>query len=214
MVELRLAAARAALARVDARRVASVGVTGQMHGVVLVDGDATAARTVRRLAGRALQRAGRRSSLDYRLDGRASPIPWRSSSTGCRLASGFLGATLFWLSRHGGSPDGATATFIPDYLVARLAGRSPVTDPTNAAGSGLFDVAAGRWSADLLAALGLPSSASFPTFSRRARSSAASPSAPAEALGLPSGTPGAERARGQPGELPWLGRRAGAGTCS
>ncbi len=38
-----------------------------------------------------------------------------------------------------------TACFLPDFIVLRLTGRGPVTDPTNAAGSGVLDVATGQW---------------------------------------------------------------------
>ena len=187
MVELSQSAARAALERVDSRRVASVGVTGQMHGVVLVDREL---RPLGPFVGWQDERC------NAPVDGHASTIAWMSSladpraleATGCRLASGFLGATLFWLSRHGGLPDGATAASIPDYLVARLAGRSPATDPTNAAGSGLFDVAAGTWSQDLLAALGLPS-AILPTVLPTGSIVGGLAGAASRALGLQMGTP-------------------------
>jgi len=140
MVAASIAAARGALERVDARRVTGVGVTGQMHGVVLIDG------SLRPLGPFVGWQDERCNAPD---GGHPSTIAWMSSladtgslvSTGCRLASGFLGATLFWLSRHDSLPAGATAAFIADYLVARLADRPPATDPTNAAGSGLFDVA-------------------------------------------------------------------------
>ena len=187
LVAAAIAAARGALARVDARRVAGVGVTGQMHGVVLV--------------GRGLRPLGPFVGWqDERCNGpgggHPSTIAWMTTladpaaldATGCRLAAGFLGATLFWLSHHGGLPSGVTAAFIPDYLVARLVDRPPVADPTDAAGSGLFDVVAGRWSESLLASLGLPRSVLpevLPTgavVGKLARASAA-------ALGLRPGLP-------------------------
>lgn len=187
MVELAIAAARGALARVDARQVAGVGVTGQMHGVVLVDGSL---RPLGPLVGWQDERCNAPDG------GHPSTIAWMASladpaaldATGCRLASGFLGATLFWLSRHTGLPDGATAAFIPDYLVARLAEATPVTDPTDAAGSGLFDVAAGRWRQDLLAALGLPPRL-FPDVLPTGAVVGRLASAPAAAVGLPRGIP-------------------------
>ena len=187
MVELSVSAARAALAQVDPRRVASIGVTGQMHGVVLVD---RAQRPFGPFVGWQDERCNAPAG------GYPSTIAWMSrladpaglASTGCRLASGFLGATLFWLARRGDLPDGATAASIPDYLVARLVERPPVTDPTNAAGSGLYDVRAGRWSEGLLATVGLRQSL-FPVVLPTGAIVGGLARAPAEALGLPRGIP-------------------------
>jgi len=74
---------------------------------------------------------------------------------GCRPHPGYLGTTLFWLVQQGNLSLGATATFLPDYAVAQLTGSAPVTDATNAAGSGLFDVLDRCWRVDLLDRLGL-----------------------------------------------------------
>jgi sugar (pentulose or hexulose) kinase len=138
------------------RDLAALGVTGQQHGVVLVDGElrpvgpfinwqdgrgeepdpetgATWTQTARRLLG--VEAPGR---------------------TGCRLATGYLAVTLYWLARHGQVPAGATACFAMDYLVALLTGTPPVTDPTCAASAGVLDLARGDWADDLLAALDLP----------------------------------------------------------
>ena len=55
-----------------------------------------------------------------------------------------------WLKRSGDLPSGSTACFLPDYLSAHLTSTQPVTDATNGAGSGLFDVAARSWHTPLL----------------------------------------------------------------
>ena len=74
---------------------------------------------------------------------------------GCRLATGYLGVTLFWLKERGLLPCAGTACFLMDYLGATLTGQRPVTDPTCAASSGVFDVQEGHWDLQALAALGL-----------------------------------------------------------
>jgi sugar (pentulose or hexulose) kinase len=74
---------------------------------------------------------------------------------GCRLATGYLAVTLFWLKQHGLLPSGK-ACMLMDYAGAVLTGRAPVTDPSCAASAGVLDVARADWDAEALAALALP----------------------------------------------------------
>ena len=53
-----------------------------------------------------------------------------SARTGCRLATGYLAVTLFWLNEHGLLPAGARACFLTDWFAGLLAGCPAVTDPT------------------------------------------------------------------------------------
>ncbi len=99
---------------------------------------------------RILEVARRMSSGQSRWPARTAP-----GRTGCRLAAGYMGTTLFWMKEQGLLPAGATACFLMDYFAATLTRRQPVTDATCAASSGLFDVAASDWDAPLLDALGL-----------------------------------------------------------
>jgi len=114
------------------RQVRAVGLTGQMHGVLLVDA-----------AGQAI------SPLITWQDGRCDEAFLRElrEKTGYRLSSGFGCATLAWLREHNElPPTAAGACTIHDYLTARLCGLPhPVTDPTDAASWGLFDLRALEW---------------------------------------------------------------------
>ena len=161
LIAAALAAARAAVAASGrAGEIAAIGVTGQQHGGLLVStapGDEL--RPLTPLIGWQDKRC------DEPAGGFPSAVEWMraltaeiaTEGTGCPLASGFLGATLFWLTRHEQLPThNARATFVPDYLVARLCGTLPVTDPTNAGGAGLFDARTGDWHAEMIAALALP----------------------------------------------------------
>ena len=75
---------------------------------------------------------------------------------GCRPAAGYMGTTLFWMAVNKALPgEPFSASFLPDFVVARLTGTLPVTDPTNAAGTGLFDVLAMDYHDGLLERLGL-----------------------------------------------------------
>lgn len=142
------------LAGTAGRDVAGLCVTGQQHGVVLIDD-----------AGRPL------SPLVNWQDRRADePMPGTSRTwadearalagdgaarAGCRLAAGYLAVTLFWLSRNGGLPARARACFLMDHATAALTGAEPTTDPTCAASSGALDVARRDWDDGILGALGL-----------------------------------------------------------
>ncbi len=132
------------------REPVGLGITGQQHGVVLVDAALTPLtpfinwqdKRAASLVPEALDRAG----------------PDAPRRTGCRLAAGYMGLTLFWMKRNGVLPAQGTACFLMDYFAAILTGRAPVTDPTCAASSGLLDVTRNVWDAELLAALELPDS--------------------------------------------------------
>jgi sugar (pentulose or hexulose) kinase len=67
-----------------------------------------------------------------------------------------MGVTLFWWNAHGLLPAGGTACFIGDYLASELTGCRVVSDPSNAASSGLLDVRRRCWDGAVLEALGLP----------------------------------------------------------
>ena len=193
LIDAALAAGGAAgAASGRAGEIAAIGVTGQQHGGLIVSaapGDRL--RPLTPIIGWQDKRG------DEPTGGFPSAVAWMraltagvdTARTGCPLASGFLGATLFWLARHGGLPTGpARASFVPDYLVAHLCDGLPVTDPTNAGGAGLFDAVAGRWHAEMIAALDLPPDLLppvHPTGTIVGRLAGAA----AGALGLPAGVP-------------------------
>lgn len=125
-------------------KVRAVGVTGQMHGVAVLDD-----------AGRPL------TPLVTWQDGRCLEGPFLedlAALTGQVLRTGYGCATLAWLAAGGAMPAGAAAAAtIHDLAVARLCGAAqPVTDPTDAASWGLFTLRSLRWDAPALAAAGIP----------------------------------------------------------
>ena len=166
--------------------VDGVGVTGQMHGMLLVDDGSPVGSFVgwQDRRGMDVMNAGetyvgqmRRVSEDL-----------GAFARGCRPHPGYLGTTLFWLAQQGVVKDGMTASFIPDYAVARLTGTKPVTDATDAAGSGLFDVMDGVWHGDLIDALGL-SVACLPEVVDSGTCAGKVTQAVADVTGLQVGTP-------------------------
>jgi xylulokinase len=142
--------ALAALApRLAGARVAALGLSGQMHGAVLVGDDGAALRPAllwpdQRAAGeldrwRALD-AGERAAL-------ANP-----------LVPGMTGPMVAWLGRN--EPEvlnRATALLLPkDALRASLLpGAAPVTDRSDASATLLWDVVADDWSTAALDAAGV-----------------------------------------------------------
>ena len=150
-------AVRAVAGSLGPRRgeVAGLGLTGQQHGVVVVDGRS-------RRMGPFIGWQDRRGldplpGDDQTFLARAARLsgPATAARTGCALATGFMGVTLFWLKETGGLPATGTACFITDYLGALLTGGAPVTDPTMGASSGLFHLAERRWDSETIRNLGL-----------------------------------------------------------
>jgi sugar (pentulose or hexulose) kinase len=127
----------------ERRRVTAVGITGQMHGVMLLD-DACAPV----------------SPLVTWQDGRCLEEGWLEKLTsriGPGLRAGFGCATLAWMAGHGALPPRArAAATVHDWVAAGLAGLSrPVTDFTDAASWGLFDLDRLSWQTDRAAGAGI-----------------------------------------------------------
>ena len=116
--------------------VARIGITGQMHGIVYLN--AVGAPV---------------SPLYIWQDGRGEQIyengrtyaAYLSELTGYALSTGYGTVTHFYNQRNGLTPKDATVfCTIHDYIAMVLAGCSrPVTDPSDGASFGMFDVAQG-----------------------------------------------------------------------
>lgn len=142
------AAVRAALAAAGDVCIAAIGVAGQMHGVVLADADGRALRAaILWLDQRAAGAAGEYERLPAAL----------TSVLGNRASAGMAGPVLCWLARHEASVLAAARWVLQpkDWLRLRMTGKA-ATEPTDASGTLLFDLAAGVWADGLIGALGLP----------------------------------------------------------
>ncbi len=144
-------AASAALAEVSTgRAVGGIGLSGQMHGLVVLDADGRVIRPAllwndQRTAAECVEieeRVGRKRLLEL---------------TGNRALTGFTAPKLLWLRRH--EPDAyariARVMLPKDYVRLRLTGEWAI-DAADASGTLLFDVARRRWSDEVLEALELP----------------------------------------------------------
>ena len=134
--------------------VAGIGITGQQHGTVVVNDDSrplTPLINWQDKRGHDPMPAGGRTYLDVareRLGEKAA------ARTGCRLHPGFSGLTLFWMKENGLLPVGGRACFIMDLFGGILAASPPVTEPSCAGSSGLFNVRTRSWDSEAIAALG------------------------------------------------------------
>ena len=143
-------AAEHALAELGGRPPAAIGLSGQMHGLVVLDG------SMRPLRPALLWNDGRTAAECEeieRLVGRERLV----ELTGNRAATGFTAPKLLWVRRH--EPEvwaRIRHVMLPkDYVRFRLTGELG-TDASDASGTLLFDVARRRWSDDVLEALEIP----------------------------------------------------------
>ncbi len=139
----------AVAAEVDPLRVAAIGLTGQMHGMVALDADDRVVYPA------ILWNDGRTASQVEEIErvvGRRTLV----ERTGNRPVPGFQLPKVMWLREN--EPDAFTRVrhvlFPKDYLGLHLTGRR-YAEPADASGSGCFDLATRNWSAEILGALGL-----------------------------------------------------------
>jgi xylulokinase len=127
-----------------------VGFSGQMHGLVCLDGRD---RVLRRAILWNDQRTGAECAEIEETVGLARLI----SLTGNRALPGFTAPKLLWLRRHEPDVYGRIRriTLPKDYVRLRLTGEW-VLDAADASGTLLFDVARRRWSDEVLSALEVP----------------------------------------------------------
>ncbi|MBO1075192.1 xylulokinase [Roseomonas marmotae] len=174
-------AALAALRRThDLSGVRALGIAGQMHGAVLLD----AADAVLRAA--ILWNDGRCGTECRELE---AAEPRAAAITGNLVMPGFTAPKLLWVRRH--EPEIFARTrrvLLPkDWLRLRLTGEA-ISEMSDAAGTLWLDVAARRWSPEMLAATGLSESQMPALVEGSAPAGRLRPEA-AAALGLPPGIP-------------------------
>lgn len=143
----------AALAALRARhpaafaQVRGIGLSGQMHGAVLLDRDDRVLRP-------AILWNDMRSADECAVFTERAPD--LHALAGNLAMPGFTAPKLLWIARHEPDVFAATACVLmpKDYLRFRLTG-AKVSDPSDAAGTLWLDVARRDWSDTLLAACGM-----------------------------------------------------------
>jgi xylulokinase len=164
----------------DLSGVRGIGLSGQMHGAVLLD---DAARVLRPAI---LWNDGRSQAECAALE---AAEPASRGITGNLAMPGFTAPKLLWVRAH--EPDVFAAcarVLLPkDWLRLRMSGEA-VSEMSDAAGTLWLDVAARAWSPAMLAATGL-SPAHMPALVEGSAVSATLLASVAEDWGLPSGIP-------------------------
>ena len=177
-------AIRAALSQAGVSResVAAVGLTGQMHGLVLLDGSGVVLRPAILWND---QRTQAQCDEIHRRIGRAKFI----RITGNVALTGFTAPKLLWVQEN--EPEvyaRARHVLLPkDYIRYRLTGEYAM-DKADGAGTVLFDLKQRNWSAEILAALDIPPAWMPDTFEGPQFTGRISAEAEA-ATGLKAGTP-------------------------
>ncbi len=176
-----VSAVHEAMCYVERPFVRAIGLSGQMHGTVLVDSTYAP-------LGPAIIWPDQRSAAE------ASEITAQVGAdrlariAGTAPATGFLAATLLWMARNDPKRLGrAYSCLLPkDYLRLRLTGLI-ASEPTDASGTALLDVSQRHWSPDLVGLLDLPHYL-LPNLLEPASRAGTLTQAAADALDLPVGT--------------------------
>jgi xylulokinase len=163
--------------------VARVGLTGQMHGLVLLDASHEVLRPAILWND---QRTGAQcDEIRARMGGRAALV----RTTGNDALTGFTAPKILWVREH--EPEvyaKARLILLPkDYVRLRLTGVAAM-DKADGSGTLLFDLAARGWSTDVLSTLDIPAEWLPRTFEGPEATGAVTRGAAAE-TGLREGTP-------------------------
>lgn len=130
--------------------IVSIGVTGQMHGIVYVNHEGKSVSPL-------YTWQDPRGNLEY-ADG-LSYAQYLTEKTGCRMASGYGMCTHFYNCENGLVPEGAASfVTIADYAAMSLAGRNvPLMHQSMAASLGLYDLDAQDFMKEVAEKLGMHS---------------------------------------------------------
>jgi xylulokinase len=133
-------------------RIVGIGLTGQMHGAVFLDGEGRVIRPA------LLWNDQRTASECAEIEARVGPARLRAIAGNPALA-GFQAPKILWLRNH--EPEAyaqVRQVLLPkDFVRFRLTG-GRATDASDAAGTLLLDLAQRDWSVELLGALEIPRS--------------------------------------------------------
>jgi len=159
--------------------VVGIGITGQMHGVLLVNSDLEPKTNLITWRDQRTLESGRPGYINEAVEAFGADIQQR---TGCRLHSGYGGATLHWLAKNNELAEGTIALTIADYVAGYLTG-VVATEATHAASWGIFNLGEGAWDTEAVNKLGITKDV-LPTVHSTARPLGSVLPALAQQLGL------------------------------
>jgi xylulokinase len=134
----------------SAEQVRAIGLSGQMHGLVLLDEKNSPVRP-------AILWNDQRSAPQCReVYEKAGGVEGLLSHTNNPMLPGYTGGKLLWVREHEPENYQRTRRFCmpKDYIRYRMTGQA-ATDVSDASGTGLFDVRSRRWASELLDRLAL-----------------------------------------------------------
>ena len=162
-------------------RPSAIGLSGQMHGLVLTSAGGEVLRP-------ALLWADSRATGALAAYRRLEPAARARLAN--PLAPGMTGPLLMWVAEHepGTYRDARWALAPKDWLRARLTGEIHA-EPSDASASLLYDVPGDRWDLDVVGALGLDAGLLAPVLPSAGAPAGHLTAAAAAELGLPPGLP-------------------------
>lgn len=184
---------RQVMTNIKAESVVGIGFSGQMHGTVLVD---AAGKPVHP----AIIWADQRSSMECAELVAMVGAGNYASIAGTLPAVGFMGATLLWLRKH--QPEVLEKdhrVLLPkDYVRLKMTDET-LTDLSDAAGTGIFDVTKRTWAGEIIRGAGLPETLFPPLMESAGLAGHLQPEA-AALMRLPAGIPVAAGCADQPAQ--------------
>ena len=182
---------RAVLQQVSADDVAAIGLTGQMHGLTMLDANNQILRP-------AILWNDQRSAAQCAAITERMGAEWLYQHIGSLMLPGFTAPKIVWVREHEPKIFQQTAhVLLPKDYVRFLLTGAYVTDVSDGSGIALMDIGRRAWSGELLAALEIPR-AILPNLCEGPEVSARVSAEGAAATGLREGTPVVGGAGDQP----------------
>ena len=169
-------------AKAEPAQITGVALTGQMHGLVLLDDTGAVVRPAILWND---QRCAEECDEIHRRVGRDTML----QCTGKPVLTGFTAPKILWVRAHEPEVFAATAKMLlpKDFVRFRLTGKF-LTDVADASGTSLFDVGKRRWSDEIIETLRIPR-AWLPEVTESPVASALVSAEGARQTGLVQGTP-------------------------
>jgi sedoheptulokinase len=131
--------------------VVGIGITGQMHGVLLVNSELEPQSNLITWRDQRALASDKPGYIDKAVEALGADIQQR---TGCHLHVGYGGVTLHWLSKNNKLPEGTVALSIADYVACCLTGII-ATESTHAGSWGIFNLQESMWDTQAVDKLGI-----------------------------------------------------------
>jgi sugar (pentulose or hexulose) kinase len=132
----------------------AVGITGQMHGTLLIDDSGKPKSNFITWQDQRVKNFFK--SDETYLSFFSKELPNFHNQSGSSLRSGMMGPLLFWMTQN--TPEilkKTHCTVLPDYVASLFSDSFPISNPTQAAATGIYDVKNDCWIAEYIKYLDL-----------------------------------------------------------